>query len=209
MSNSLTTWLKGLGSAFITGLASSFLSALGISGANAMGIKIDQLVPRQLIIITIMGGAVGAASYLKQSPLPKDGGSSGISGAVAGLLLAGLLTGLVAPLTGCSTTPQRVVYQAAGTTITSADVAMQAWEDYVKQYHPPVAQEQAVKAAYEKYQASMVALIDGMEIYVTLAANSSGTNSPPSMDQVLMAQKLASQTLADLLTLLVQFGVKL
>ena len=54
------------------GLANSFLSALGITGAQIVGIHVAQLDIQQLSITTIMGGAVGLALYLKQSPVPPE-----------------------------------------------------------------------------------------------------------------------------------------
>ena len=47
-----------------------------------------------------------------------------------------------------------------------------------------------------------------MQIYVTLAGSGS-TNAPPALTTVTTAQQLASQSLADLLAMLTQFGVKL
>jgi hypothetical protein len=63
-------WLRGLAGAVITGLSTSFLSALGITGAEMLGVKVVQLDWKQLAVITCMGGAVGLAAYLKQSPVP-------------------------------------------------------------------------------------------------------------------------------------------
>ena len=110
-------------------------------------------------------------------------------------------------LTGCGSTPQRVTYVAAGVTVTGADAAMTLWGAYVAKYHPPVAQEIAVKAAYEKYQVCMFGLIDTMQTYVALTAVNS-TNAPPVLNAVTAAQIAATQALADLLALLKQFGVK-
>jgi hypothetical protein len=72
MKTTTTKWLHGLISAVITGLATSFLSALGITGANTVGVSIPSLSWRQLAVLTIIGGVVGAAAYLKQSPIPPD-----------------------------------------------------------------------------------------------------------------------------------------
>jgi hypothetical protein len=68
-------WLHGLFSGFITGVSTGFLSALGITGANMVGVKMEQLQPKQLMVLTVMGGVVGAMSYLKQSPLPPEDNS--------------------------------------------------------------------------------------------------------------------------------------
>lgn len=65
-------WKHGLVSGIITGLANSFLAAVGTTTASTIGVDIQQLNFRQLVVITIMGGIVGAAAYLKQSPLPDD-----------------------------------------------------------------------------------------------------------------------------------------
>jgi hypothetical protein len=54
----------------VTGLATSFMSALGITGANAVGLSVHQLDAEQLALVTLFGGLVGMAAYLKQSPLP-------------------------------------------------------------------------------------------------------------------------------------------
>jgi hypothetical protein len=144
--------------------------------------------------------------------VPRTDTSVGAGGRLPGVLLPVLLSVSLCAgfflVSGCGTTPQQASYQAAGTTVTTVDAAMTAWGDYVKQYHPPVAQELQVKAAYEKYQASMVLLVDATQIYVTLSGSGS-TNAPPAADKVTILQQQASQAFADLLALLNQFGVKL
>ena len=72
MKPSVEKWFLGLCSGVVTGSATSFLSALGITGANSVGITIPQLSLRQIGVLTLIGGLVGAAAYLKQSPLPPD-----------------------------------------------------------------------------------------------------------------------------------------
>lgn len=63
-------WRHGLGAALITGFSTSFTSALGISGASAVGVPVTNLDAKQLGVITLVGGLVGMAAYLRQSPLP-------------------------------------------------------------------------------------------------------------------------------------------
>lgn len=65
-------WLKALVAAFITGGASSLLSAIGIGSAQAVGVNVPLLDWKQIAILTVAGGIVGAAAYLKQSPVPPD-----------------------------------------------------------------------------------------------------------------------------------------
>jgi len=72
MRKEVNVWLHGTVSALITGATTSFLNVLGVAGAQAIGIQVTQLNFRQLAIVTIMGGIVGMAAYLKQSPLPPE-----------------------------------------------------------------------------------------------------------------------------------------
>ena len=72
MKTTTELWLKGLMAAVVGGSANSFLSALGITGAQIVGINVQQLSLKQLIVTTVVGGAVGLALYLKQSPVPPD-----------------------------------------------------------------------------------------------------------------------------------------
>jgi len=65
-------WTYGLAAAGVTGLANSFLSALGVGAADWVGVNVPSLDAKQLTIIALVGGFVGAAAYLKQSPVPKD-----------------------------------------------------------------------------------------------------------------------------------------
>lgn len=69
-------WIKALVAAIVSGMANAFLAALGISGAQAVGVKMDQLSPKQLLDLTIMGGLIGMFMYLKQSPVPPDSGNT-------------------------------------------------------------------------------------------------------------------------------------
>lgn len=65
-------WLKALVAAVVTGSSSSGLSALGISVADSAGLNIGQLNLKQLGVMLVTGGLVGALAYLKQSPVPPD-----------------------------------------------------------------------------------------------------------------------------------------
>lgn len=65
-------WFKGIIGAFVSGVSSAFLSALGVAGADAIGIKMPDLTLKQLGVISVAGGAVGLAAYLKKSPVVPD-----------------------------------------------------------------------------------------------------------------------------------------
>jgi hypothetical protein len=73
VSSSTHKWLKALAAAIITGFSNSFLSAVGVASAEMVGMKIENLSPKQLLIMTLMGGLVGMFAYLKQSPVPLNG----------------------------------------------------------------------------------------------------------------------------------------
>jgi len=46
------------------------LAQLGMAGATSVGVITAQLNWKQVVVVAISGGAVGALLYLKQSPLP-------------------------------------------------------------------------------------------------------------------------------------------
>lgn len=68
------SWLYGLLSAFITGLANAALNYVSFSiahDAGAAGVPDPATIAFKVwAIIALVGGLVGALSYLKQSPLP-------------------------------------------------------------------------------------------------------------------------------------------
>ena len=127
----------------------------------------------------------------------------------ASLLLAGLLAlfplGL---LTGCSSTPARVAYDAASVPAVSLDQAMTAWGDYVAQFHPSADQESQVKAAFAKVQAAELEEIDAAHVLADYLSAGS-TNSIAARAQLALTGQAAADALGDLVNLLRQLGVKL
>lgn len=89
---SFETWVRGLLAAFLSGASTSLLSALGVSGAQELGLNIPRLTFKQMGVIALVGGVVGLAAYLKQSPIPAEpsDSASGTGGRFM-LLLACLL----------------------------------------------------------------------------------------------------------------------
>lgn len=66
-------WFKALMAAFIGGCSSSFLNAIGVTTVNTLHIaSVQQFTLKQLAEMTVIGGIVSAAFYLKQSPVPPD-----------------------------------------------------------------------------------------------------------------------------------------
>lgn len=130
-----------------------------------------------------------------------------MGGAIHLMLIAGLCLGLCGCLTSCGT-PQRTAYVAAGSVQVTAETAMAAWNVYVGQFHPPVATELKVKAAFEKYQAAMLVVCDAGAAYAaTSVTNANGlTGFSAALDT---AKANASQDLADLVGLIRSLGVKI
>ncbi len=102
---------------------------------------------------------------------------------------------------GCQATPQRIAYNTVAAPVVTSDQAMKVWGDYVHQFHPPASQERQVLAAYRKVKAAELAAIDSAH----LAADSmSSTN----FSGIIQSPEV-TQSLADLVALIRQFGAKL
>jgi hypothetical protein len=106
---------------------------------------------------------------------------------------------LFAPLlTGCASF-ERTAYQTVGSVQITVDVAMQGWGAWVAAGKGTIAQEAAVKKAYQQYQLAAVTVID--------AAKAAGANAgAPILNQAVAA---ASVSLENLVNLIKSFGVKL
>jgi len=127
------------------------------------------------------------------------------AGKVIGMILVGF--GILAAVSqvGCSSTPQQIAYQSAGTTVVTVDTAMNLWGAYVAAKQPGTNAEQTVKDAYGKYQAAMAALCDAGEIY----AATGSTNGVAADNALTQAAFNATHELEDLETLIASFGVNL
>ena len=140
-----------------------------------------------------------AWSYVEKKRNSGNDGSG--SGPLTPKLTALCLGAVLCLSAGCST-PQRAVYSSESGVVLTVDAAMTAWGHYVGEFHPPVEQEQAVAAAFGKYQTAMALAVDAARAWSSL-----GTNGPPTLDPSF--QQAASDALGDLLALLTKFGVKL
>ncbi len=102
-------------------------------------------------------------------------------------------------LPGCGSAP-KVAFQTTSVGAITSESALTAWGHYVDQFHPPVSQEAQVKAAFDKYKAASLAVVDAGE------ALAKGAGSQNSLDLAITA---ASASFGDLINLLQQFGVVL
>jgi hypothetical protein len=107
-------------------------------------------------------------------------------------------------VTGCKSTPQRILYNTESATQISVEAAMLAWADYVAQFQPGPAIEQQVKDAYDAYQLAMVAAVDASEVYAAAAAAGNDTAAQRAAAEV--ARQAAAGNLADLINLIRHFG---
>jgi hypothetical protein len=85
------------------------------------------------------------------------------------------------------------------------DAAMSEWGAYVAVNHPPVNEEQTVKAAFEKYQTLMTVVCDAGSIY----AGAGSTNAPAASGALQTAILNANNEITDLENLITSYGVKL
>ena len=117
------------------------------------------------------------------------------------------LIGLVAICTGlgCKSTPQAITYQTVATTSVTVETALKAYNVFAAQGKTTVAQNQAVKAAYIKYQAAFAVVCDAGAIY----SFTSQTNAPAASLAVQQAIVNANRTMSDLITLIRSMGVQI
>lgn len=107
-------------------------------------------------------------------------------------------------LLGCHYTPQRIAFVGASTTVVSVETALIAYNEFAKAGKTTVAQNIAVKNAFEKYQLSAAVVCDAGAVY----AATGGTNHVYSA-ALQTATLHMSETVADLLNLIRSFGIKI
>lgn len=113
-------------------------------------------------------------------------------------LSAFLLAGAILTLDGCSSV-QKATYTTVGATQVTVQTALGAWNVWVGQGKATVAQEQAVKAAFQKWQVAALAVCDLGKVTAT-----------PTTDAVYQAAIAnAAQIQTDFINLLKSFGLTL
>ena len=107
-------------------------------------------------------------------------------------------------LMGCHYTPQRIAYVSASTTAVSVETALAAYNEFAKAGKTSVAQNIAVRDAYEKYQLAAAVVCDAGAVY----AETGGTNHVYAAAFQTATMNM-SQTVLDVLNLIRSFGVKI
>lgn len=124
------------------------------------------------------------------------------------LLLACLSFGGAA---GCAlfkgATPAKAAVNVSDVSKVTMEAALQAWDSYIVQNHPPLDQQIAVRDAWRNYQAAQILILDAA--LILKEAETAGGNTPEQIAQLNYAIAEASNALADLVKLLQTFGVKL
>lgn len=127
---------------------------------------------------------------------------------------------------GCSTNQSKVAYVSSGATHISARAALSGWNDYLGREYAAIAEqaktdpekaakrkaeltarEVTVKAAYERYQASQLAVLTAAQAFSRVRAGN--TNAPAAQDRLTEAVAASSVTLASVLDVLREFGVQI
>ena len=153
------------------------------------------------------GGLVGmknAILFGTNTPSEKPT-SNGSASKLPLILLVALLALPLAFSAGCKSSPQAVTYQAAATSSVTVEAALHAYNAFAAAGKTTVAQNQAVKAAFLKYQAAFAVVCDAGAIYAA-TGSTNGTGASAALQTAIVN---ANATLADLVNLIKTFGVKL
>lgn len=62
----LKVWIWDLVNAFLSGIATGLLSVVGGEAVGAIDFS-----PRQLLVVSVVGGVISAANYIRQRRLPE------------------------------------------------------------------------------------------------------------------------------------------
>lgn len=119
----------------------------------------------------------------------------------ASCILCGLGLGTLATTPGCAST-QKNTYRASGITHASVKAAMHSWNLYVASGRATVEDEKKVRAAYNRYRETQLAVINAAQQLAVVPDEGAAGDR-------LTAQVTAySAALAELLNLLAVYGVK-
>lgn len=132
--------------------------------------------------------------------------------------------GLVGCTGGCKSSPSTTAYKVSGVTHASLTAALRGWNDYLSAEYKAIAalpdtdatkakrksdlleKEKQLKSAWEKYQASQIAVLTAAQEFSKIPP--SDPNAPSAQDRLNAAVAASSVTLNAVIDLLRQFGVK-
>ncbi len=112
----------------------------------------------------------------------------------------GAVTGLI--VSGCSTDAQRATYGTTAITHASVRAAMAGWSRHVASGKATIQDEQKVKAAYEKYRQSQLAIINTAQAF-----GKAGAVDPTAQDRIQATLDASGKALAELIGLLNTYGI--
>jgi len=126
------------------------------------------------------------------------------------ILLATLLLcafALSPAFTGCKSSPATTAVRVSDSAKVTVEAALGAWDAYIVANHPPLAQQAAVKKAWERYQAAQLLVLD--TALILKEAQATGGNTITAKATLDSAIANGGQAIADLLALVRQFGAKI
>lgn len=164
----------------------------------------EGIVGAVMLLVGVAWGISHHQSYKTQS----NAQSGGKPPLLCLFLCAFLGVPALTMIEGCRTAPETVAYRTLGTTQITVDHAMMSWGDYVAKYHVPVAQEQQVQTAFNRYTLAAQMAITAAEDYAALTKSDS-PDAPAAKTKAGQASALAAQNLSDLVGLLRTLGVSL
>jgi hypothetical protein len=94
---------------------------------------------------------------------------------IAAVMLLTITTGPILYTTGCAG-PNVTAYKAVDVTRVTVQEALTLWNQYVKDNHPGAAAELKVKAAFEKWKAGALVVVDAGAVWSAAINNSSPTD---------------------------------
>jgi len=133
---------------------------------------------------------------------------AGMKRILIALLSVSLLFSPVVLTTGCKALPSTTAFKTAKGAAITAETALAAWDDYIVRFNPSIEEERKVKAAFQKYQAAQMLLLDAAASLKRFEYAGSQPDAD-TMTKFNLAVSGAGAALSDLVNLIRTLGVKL
>lgn len=98
--------------------------------------------------------------------------------------------------------PEVVAVNASDAAKITVEAALKAWNDFIPVGKPSLEQQRRVKDAWQAYRTAQLALLDAALAYKQLS-------TPQTQLQLNLASAAASQSLANVISLIRQYGAKI